>query len=439
MSKYTPHTQSDIKEMLEALGLKKVEDLYSSIPENIRYPQMENSLDGMTEGDAERKITAMADKNRTYNSIFLGAGAYKHYIPAPVRKLAERSEFVTAYTPYQAEMSQGILQSIYEYQSLICRLTGMEVSNASHYDGATAAAEALLMFKNSSKKKVLVSEHIKPQTKEVIKTYLEECGIEIQTIPAQGLACTNIDVMRTMLTEEVAAVYVEQPNFLGVIEDMQAISDAVHQAGAKFVAGVYPISLGLLKRPGEYGADVAVGEGQSLGMNLSFGGAYLGFMATKKEHMRKLPGRIVGETVDGNGNKAYVLPLQAREQHIRREKATSNICSNEAHCALTAGMYLSFMGKEGIRKVAQSCVNNAHYFQFALAKAGIALKYRNEFFNEFVTISKCNAENLLNALSQHGILGGYKIGTHEILWCATELNSREEMDRCASICGEVNK
>ena len=439
MAKYTPHTQSDIKEMLDTLGLKKVEQLYDSIPESIRYPEMPSNSQGMSEGDAERKLNQLADKNRTYNSVFIGAGAYKHYIPAPVRNLSNRSEFVTAYTPYQAEMSQGILQSIYEYQSLICRLTGMEVSNASHYDGATAAAEALLMFKSATRKKVLISEHIKPHVKEVIETYLADSDLIIETIPAQGLACTNIDLMRTMLTDEVAAVYVEQPNFLGVIEDMQSISDAVHACGAKFVAGVYPISLGLLKRPGEYGADIAVGEGQSLGLNLNFGGAYLGFMATKKEHMRKLPGRIVGETVDKNGDKAYVLTLQAREQHIRREKATSNICSNEAHCALTAGMYLSFMGKEGLKKVATACVNNAHYFQFALAKAGIALKYRNEFFNEFVTISKCNAENLLNALSQQGILGGYKIGTHEILWCATELNSREEMDRCASICGEVNK
>lgn len=438
MAKYTPHTQSDVKEMLSKLGCKSITQLYESVPEKIRYPEL--SFDGgMSEGDAERKLNYLADKNRVYNTVFMGAGAYKHYIPAPVRNLSQRSEFVTAYTPYQAEMSQGILQSIFEYQSLICRLTGMEVSNASHYDGATAAAEALLMFKNAKKNKVLVAEHVKPQTKEVIKTYLEDVGMQIETIPSQGIASANTEMLRMLLTEDVCAVYVEQPNFLGVIEDMQEISDIVHEMGAKLVVGVYPISLGLLKRPGEYGADVAVGEGQPLGMSLSFGGAYLGFMATKKEYMRKLPGRIVGETVDSDGNKAYVLTLQAREQHIRREKASSNICSNEAHCALVAGMYLSFMGKEGMREVAQTCVNNAHYFQFALAKAGVALKYKNEFFNEFVTISKCNAENILTALSQQGILGGYKIGTHEILWCATEMNSREEMDKCASICGEVNK
>ncbi len=438
MAKYTPHTQADVKDMLAKLGYDSVDRLYDCVPESIRYPEM--GLDsGISEADAERKITALASKNKSYNSVFLGAGAYRHYIPAAVRNLSQRSEFVTAYTPYQAEMSQGILQSIYEYQSLICRLTGMDVSNASHYDGATAAAEGLLMFKSSTKNKVLISEHVKPQTKAVIKTYLEDSGVIVEEISAQGLACTNIDLLRAQLSADVMAVYVEQPNFLGVIEDMQEISNAVHEAGSKLVAGVYPISLGLLKRPGEYGADVAVGEGQPLGMNLSFGGAYLGFMATKKENMRKLPGRIVGETLDKKGDKAYVLTLQAREQHIRREKASSNICSNEAHCALTAGMYLSFMGKEGMRRVSEACVSNAHYFQFALAKAGIALKYRNEFFNEFVTISKCTAENLLNALSQHGILGGHKIGTHEILWCATELNTREEMDRCALICGEVNK
>ena len=438
MAKYTPHTQADIKDMLAKIGCASIDNLYSSIPDQIKYPEMELE-EGISEADAERKLNQLASKNRTYNSVFLGAGAYRHYIPAAVRNLSQRSEFVTAYTPYQAEMSQGILQSIYEYQSLICRLTGMYASNASHYDGATAAAEGLLMFKSPDRNRVLISEHVKPQTKAVIKTYLEDRGIKVEEISAQGLACTNVEMLRTQIDEDVMAVYVEQPNSLGVIEDMQAISDVIHEAGAKFVAGVYPISLGLLKRPGEYGADVAVGEGQPLGMSLSFGGAYLGFMATTKENVRKLPGRIVGETVDKDGNKAYVLTLQAREQHIRREKASSNICSNEAHCALTAGMYLSFMGKDGMRKVAEACVSNAHYFQFALAKAGIALKYRNEFFNEFVTISKCTAENLLNALSQHGILGGYKIGTHEILWCATELNTREEMDKCALICGEVNK
>ena len=438
MAKYTPHTQSDVKEMLNKLNISSVSELYNAIPDSLKYPELE--LDpGMSEGDAERKLNQLAEKNRVYNSIFLGAGAYRHYIPAPVRNLSQRSEFVTAYTPYQPEISQGILQSIFEYQSLICRLTGMEVSNASHYDGATAAAEAVLMFKNSSKKTLLISEHIKPHTKAVLETYLEDSGITVETIPSLGMPCINAEILRSKLTNDVFAVYVEQPNYLGVIEDMDEISAIVHELGAKLVAGVYPISLGLLKRPGEYNADVAVGEGQSLGMNLSFGGAYLGFMATKKEYMRKLPGRIVGETIDSNGKKAYVLTLQAREQHIRREKATSNICSNEAHCALTAGMYLAFMGKEGLRKVAQTCVNNAHYFQFALAKAGIALKYKNEFFNEFVTISKCNAENLLNALSQQGILGGQKIGTHEILWCATEMNSREDMDKCAAICGEVNK
>ncbi len=438
MAKYTPHTQTDVKEMLAELGLTSTAQLYQSVPEEIRYPELQFE-GGMTEADAERKLNYLADKNRVYNAIFLGAGAYRHYVPAAVRDLSKRSEFLTSYTPYQAEMSQGILQSIYEYQSLICRLTGMDVSNASHYDGATAAAEALMMFKTSTKKKVLVAEHVKPQNKEVIRTYLEDIGMQMEVFNSLGIACANAEVLRAQITDEVAAVYVEQPNFLGVIEDMQEISTIVHEGGAKLVVGVYPISLGLLKRPSEYGADVAVGEGQPLGMSLSFGGAYLGFMATKKEYMRKLPGRIVGETVDKEGNKAYVLTLQAREQHIRREKASSNICSNEAHCALTAGMYLSFMGKDGLREVAKTCVSNAHYFQFALAKAGIALKYKNEFFNEFVTISKCNAENMLNALSQQGILGGYKIGTHEILWCATEMNTRDEMDKCASICGEVNK
>lgn len=437
MAKYTPHTQADVKEMLSALGLKSPSALFDDVPSDIRYPDC-GMKSGMSEGDAELKLNALAAKNRVYDTIFTGAGAYKHYIPAAVRNLSARNEFVTAYTPYQAEMSQGVLQSIYEYQSLICRLTGMDVSNASHYDGATAAAEACLMFDDGKKNKVLVSSLIKPDVKRVMATYFEGRGIKLVTVEAIA-ATVNMEKLNAELDDDVLAVYLEQPNFYGVIEDMNALSHMVHSSGAKLIVGVYPISLGLLKKPSEYDADVVVGEAQCLGLPLSFGGAYLGFMATKEQYMRKLPGRIVGETVDSNGKRAYVLTLQAREQHIRREKASSNICSNEAHCALTAGMYLSFMGKEGIKEVAKACTANAHYLQFALAKAGIGVKYRDEFFNEFVTLSKCTAENMLNALAQNGILGGYKIGTHEILWCATELNTREEMDRCAEICGEVNK
>ncbi len=437
MAKYTPHTQADIKEMLAALKVKSLADLYSDLPKSILYPDIALK-EGMSEADAERTLNNLANKNRVFDSVFMGAGAYKHYIPAAVRNLSARNEFVTAYTPYQAEMSQGILQSIYEYQSLICRLTGMDVSNASHYDGATAAAEACLMLADGKRHKILVSSLIKPQVKKVIATYLAGKGLELVTLEATA-ASFPVNELNAALSDDVLAVLVEQPNFYGTIEDMNTISHLVKSAGAKLIVSVYPISLGLLKKPCEYDADVVVGEGQSLGMPLNFGGAYLGFMATKKEYERKLPGRIVGETTDSNGKKAYVLTLQAREQHIRREKASSNICSNEAHCALTAGMYLSFMGKEGLKEVAKACVSNAHYFQFALAKAGVGVKYRDEFFNEFVTLSKCTAENMLNTLAQNGILGGYKIGTHEILWCVTELNTKDEMDRCAEICGEVNK
>lgn len=438
MAGYTPHTPDDIKEMLSALKLNSISELYGDVPESIRYPEI-SLPEGIPEADAEQKLRKLAEKNRVYDSVFLGAGAYRHYIPAVVREMSRRNEFVTAYTPYQAEMSQGILQSIFEYQSLICRLTGMDAANASHYDGATAAAEACLMLKTPERNKILVSELIKPQTRRVLDTYLEGRGIEVVTIESLGQACTNMDMLIKNLDKNVIAVYLEQPNFYGTIEDMSEISRTVHEAGAKLIAGVYPISLGILKRPSEYDADVVVGEGQPLGLSLSFGGAYLGFMATKKENTRKLPGRIVGETVDKNGNKAYVLTLQAREQHIRRAKASSNICSNEALCALTAGMYLSVMGKKGMEKVARACADNAHYFRYALEKAGVGVKYGNEFFNEFVTLSKCTAENMLNVLAQNGILGGYKISTHEILWCVTELNSREEMDRCAQLCGEANK
>ncbi|HOO22508.1 MAG TPA: aminomethyl-transferring glycine dehydrogenase subunit GcvPA [Clostridia bacterium] len=434
MSVYTPHTEREAEEMLKALGLSRLDELYSSIPREFlaREPEMEKGLSQM---EVEKVIKHLAAKNKVYPVILRGAGAYSHYIPAAVRKLSERSEFLTAYTPYQAEISQGILQSIFEFQSMICAITGMEASNASHYDGASAAAEAALMCREKTRNKLIVSPFIKPDTLSVMRTYLTNMEIVVAAGTIDGK--TDPDALKNIIDETTAAVYIEQPAYNGVIDDATAIGEIAHTAGAKFVMGCYPIALGLLRKPAECGADIAVGEGQPLGLNMAFGGPYLGFMATTKAMMRKLPGRIVGETVDKNGQRAYVLTLQAREQHIRREKASSNICTNQAHCALRAAMYLAAMGEKGLKDVATACTSNAHYLKDRLVSFGFKPKYSGEFFNEFVTVSETQSDVILDSLDKRGILGGLKLNDKEILWCATETVNKDDIDRAAGIIGEV--
>ncbi len=437
MADYTPHTDAEVKSMLKKIGVGSIKALFRDIPSGLKLKSLKLPK-GKSQADTENYITDIAAKNTVFNTILRGAGAYSHYIPPVVRNLASRSEFLTAYTPYQAELSQGILQSIFEYQTMICALTGMDAANASHYDGATAAAEAVLMCVERNRRKVLVAPHIKPDTLAVFKTYFDNFGVEIVYAKEKD-GGFDIDYAKTQLDNTFAAVYIEQPSYLGNIEDADKIGGAAHSAGAKFVMGVYPISLGLLKSPSACGADIAVGEGQSLGLPLSFGGPYIGFMATAKAMQRKLPGRIVGETVDSQGKRAYVLTLQAREQHIRREKASSNICSNQAHCALTAAMYLATMGAEGLRKTAQACINNAHYLKDCLVEAGLTLDNKGEFFNEFVTSSAVPAQEIINALARRGILGGLPLDDYRILWCATETVSVKAIQKTAQIVKEVAK
>ena len=378
----------------------------------------------------------MADKNKVFPHIFRGAGAYNHYVPSMVKSVLSKENLQTAYTPYQAEISQGILQSIFEYQTLICELTGMDVSNASVYDGASAAAEALSMCYGRKQKKAVVSGAANPYVLETIKTYTFGNNMEVVIIPPKD-GMTDMDALKAALDDNTASVYIQQPNFFGNIEDAEAIGEAAHAAGAKFIMGVNPMTLGVMKTPREYGADIAVGEGQPLGLPLGFGGPYLGFMASTQKMMRQLPGRIVGQTADDNGNVGYVLTLQAREQHIRREKASSNICSNQALCALAVGVYLSTMGPQGLKNVAGQSLSKAHYLADGLVEAGLQLENKGAFFNEFVTVSDVSADKLLAALEAEDILGGYPLDEHRILWCCTEMNTKEEMDAVIRIVKEV--
>ncbi|NLL56187.1 MAG: aminomethyl-transferring glycine dehydrogenase subunit GcvPA [Clostridiales bacterium] len=430
MSTYTPHTQKEVQEMLKELNLTSLHELYKPIPKECLLQKLDLPS-GLSQFEVEKMVKSLAQKNRLYPIILRGAGAYHHYIPPVVREMSKRSEFVTAYTPYQAEMSQGILQSIFEYQTMICELTGLDVSNASHYDGATAAAEAYFMCKDKKRSKLIVSPFIKESTLEVLQTYINNSDIVVA--PQNDFGKIDLEKLTKLFDDTTAAIYIEQPAKNGVIEDAKKVGELAKDYGVKFIMGVYPIAMGLIKKPSECLADIAVGEGQSLGLNLAFGGPYLGFMATKTALQRKLPGRIVGETVDAKGSKAYVLTLQAREQHIRREKASSNICSNQAHCALTAAMYLATMGQKGLKDVALACVSNAHYLKDQLLSLGFSLKYKGEFFNEFVTVSDIDSKMLLYELEKNDILGGLPLSSKEILWCVTETVTRKDLDRVVEI------
>ena len=432
---YVPSTGEQRQEMLRAIGMQDFRDLYRDVPADMILDRPLNIPEGMSELEVTRAMTAMAAKNTVFPTVLRGAGAYDHYIPSIVKSVTSKEEFLTAYTPYQAEMSQGVLQSIFEYQTMICELTGMDVSNASVYDGATAAAEAAAMCRDRKRRVTLISGAAHPDTINTVRTYCYGTGDELRVVPAKD-GRTDLDALREMLTPDVASFYIQQPNFFGQLEDVDAIGALVHEAGAMYVMGCNPIALGIMKTPAACGADVAVGEGQPLGMPLSYGGPYLGFMATTTKHMRKLPGRIVGETTDHDGRRAYVLSLQAREQHIRREKASSNICSNQALCALTAGVYLAAMGPEGLAEAARQSMAKAHYLCRGLtAIDGVDLDYTGAFFHEFVTTLP-RQDGVLTALEQAGILGGLPV-EGGVLWCATEKVGKAELDRAIEIVKEV--
>ncbi len=435
MGSYVPSTQAERQEMLEAIGLKDYRDLYRDVPQEMLLDHPLDVPSGMSELEVSRAIRAMAAKNKVFSTVLRGAGAYDHYIPSIVKYIPAKEEFLTAYTPYQAEMSQGLLQSIFEYQTMICELTGMDVSNASVYDGATAAAEAAAMCRDRKRRVTLVSAAAHPDTINTIRTYCYGTGDEMRIVPAKD-GKTDLAALKEMLTGDTASFYVQQPNFNGLFEDADDLGEAVHAAGAMYVMGCNPIALAIMKTPRDCGADVAVGEGQPLGLPISCGGPYLGYMATTTRYMRKLPGRIVGETVDSKGERAYVLSLQAREQHIRREKASSNICSNEALCALTAGLYMAAMGPRGMADAARQSMAKAHYLARGLCGiSGVSMRYSGAFFHEFVTLMPKTGE-ILRALEDAGILGGLPV-EGGILWCATEKASKAVLDQTIAIVKEV--
>lgn len=434
MGTYVPNTQVQKKSMLDAVGVGAVEELFAAVPKEMLVDQLDLP-EGLSELAVRQKVSAMARKNRVYGAVLRGAGAYRHFIPAVVKSVASREELVTAYTPYQAEISQGILQSIFEYQTMICALTGMEVSNASVYDGATAAAEALAMCRERKRNRAFVSACAEPGVIETMKTYCFGSGMELEFIPEKD-GRTDLDALCAALGADAACVYVQQPNYYGNLEDAKAIGEAAHAAGAKYIMGCNPIALAVMETPAACGADVAVGEAQPLGLDIAFGGPYLGYMAANKAMFRKLSGRIVGQTRDVDGNVGYVLTLTAREQHIRREKASSNICSNQALCAFIAGVYMSAMGAEGLRQAAVLSMSKAHYFAGELEKTGLKRVHSGAYFHEFVTEGG-DPDRVLRALDAHDILGGLPLGGGRILWCVTELVGREELDRAVAIIKEV--
>ena len=469
MGSYIPSTTSERKSMLEFLGKTSMHELFKHIPAELFLSRPLDLPSGLSELEVRKRLEEIADKNVVFKTIFRGAGAYNHYIPSSVKYISAKEEFVTAYTPYQAEISQGLLQSIFEYQTMICALTGMDASNASVYDGATAAAEAALMCQDRGRDRLLVSAAINPETLKVVKTYCQAACMTVVMIPLKG-GVTDGEALASSIDDHTAAVLVQQPNYFGLIEDCERIGEIAHAASAKYIMSCYPVALALLKTPFECGADIATGEGQPLGMPLSFGGPYLGYMACRAALLRRLPGRIVGETTDIHGERAFVLTLQAREQHIRREKATSSICSNQALCALTASIYLGALGPSGLISVAEQCHAKAAYAAKQIsAVTGFKLVFSGPFFNEFVTSSPIPAEELMNQLEEKGILGGYPIAFGEnqialgsspkandssvnqpkttdsmsnlpenaILWCVTEVNTKAEIDQLVKIIKEV--
>jgi glycine dehydrogenase subunit 1 len=434
---YVPHSEAERQAMLESVGVKNIEELFTVVPPHIRFPKLDLPP-ALAELEATRLLGKLASENWNLNdhASFLGAGAYNHYVPSVVGHLAGRSEFYTSYTPYQPEVSQGTLQAIYEFQTMMGELFAMDVANASMYDGASALAEAAIMAVNvTGKRKIVIPKTVHPDSIAVTRTYTEPQGIEI-------VVTNSLDEALAQLDDKTAALMVQQPDFLGQILDLQKLADAAHAVNALFVVSAYPTALGLLKAPGELGADIAVGEGQCLGMRPSFGGPYVGIFTCRNEYIRNLPGRIVGQTVDRDGKRGFVLTLQTREQHIRREKATSNICTNEGLIALIVTIYLSAMGKQGLRQVAEQCYHKAHYAASEIAKLdGYELPLKGNFFNEFVV--KCTGnrsiEKVTTALKSSGIIGGLRLGnfypeySDSLLFCCTEINPKTEIDELVTV------
>ncbi len=430
---YIANSDEDRKAMLQEIGVPDFEALIDYIPEDLRLKRPLDLPAPLSELEALAHMEALANQNKR-SIIFAGAGAYDHYIPAAVRHILWRSEFYTAYTPYQPEVSQGTLQAIYEYQTFICRLTGMDVANASMYDGGSALAEAALMAAHHTRRsRILIPENVNPAYVHIIETYTQHQAIELVRIPLQD-GVVDTAALTQALDDNAAAVILQHPNFYGLLEDPEIIGQLAHEKGALFITFVDPISLVLLQPPGEYGADIVVGEGQGLGNPLNFGGPYLGIFAAKKELIRKMPGRIVGRTVDIEGKTAYVTILQTREQHIRREKATSNICTNSQLCALAATVYLSLVGEHGIRRAAEMSLKNSHYLAAEISRIpGFQLKFGQPFFKEFAVETPVPAREIIDQLADQGIIAGVDLESlgmgSGLLIAVTEKRTQNEMDQ----------
>ncbi|MDR3589025.1 MAG: aminomethyl-transferring glycine dehydrogenase subunit GcvPA [Negativicutes bacterium] len=443
---YLPHTDGDRQAMLAAIGVDSVDGLFADIPAALRLNRPLDLPPAMAEPDLARHMQALADKNASFKdyACFLGAGVYDHFRPSVVEHVIRRSEFYTAYTQYQPEISQGYLQALWEYQSMICLITGMAVANASLYDGGTAVAEAAMMAcAATGRNTVVVAKTVHPNYRAVLNTYAVDKDIQVTEA---GYADGAVDLagLGPLVGTATAAVIIQSPNFFGCLEDLKALADLAHGQGALLIAAVDPLSLGILEAPGALGADIVVGEGQSLGLAPSFGGPFLGFFAATEKLMRKMPGRIVGQTTDFEGTRGFVLTLQAREQHIRREKATSNICSNEALCALAAAVYLASLGKEGFRRVAELSLHKAHYAYQELTKSGgCQAVFGAPFFKEFVVRCARPAAEVNAALLKHSIIGGLDLGRYYpelkncLLLCVTENRTRSEIDRLVGEMGAV--
>jgi len=440
--KYIPNNEKQVETMLESIGIKQIDDLFTDIPEDLRLNRELNFDKAKSELEVEQELNRLANLNDSIaNKVyFLGAGTYDHYIPSPVNHLTSRSEYYTAYTPYQPEISQGTLQCIFEYQTMVSELTGLPISNASMYDGATATVEAVMLALDKQKgNKVVVSETIHPEILELIRSYMSFKGAEVVVVPAKN-GVTDREKLENIMDKDAVCVLMQSPNFFGNIENLDGIADLAKANKALFIVNADPMSFGILKSPGDYGADIAVGDAQCFGNAMNFGGPHIGYMACTEKLMRKLPGRIAGESVDLDGNRAYVLTLQAREQHIRREKASSNICSNQALCALKSTIYLSLMGKKGIKEVAEQCVSKANYFRDQLIKTGkFKSVHTGPFFKEFVLESSVEVSTLNKALYEAGFIGGLSLEKvnpelkNQVLLCVTEKRTKEEMDRFVNV------
>lgn len=436
--KFFPQTKEEIEQMLKQAGMNSLDDLYADVPEQIRFRGEYDLPDPMSETEIRSLFEKLGEKNRRL-TVFAGAGCYDHYTPAVVPNIISRSEFLTSYTPYQAEISQGTLHYIFEYQSMMAELTGMDVSNASMYDGSTATAEAAIMALASTKKTdtVLVSASVDPKVLNVVKTYAHFHGFNVELI-AENNGATDKEQMDAHLEKGgVAGVIVQQPNYHGIVEDFSGFADSCHAHKSLFIVNSVAADLALLKTPGEWGADVAVGDGQSLGIPMAFGGPSVGYMCCTEKLMRKMPGRIVGKTVDNRGQRVFVLTLQAREQHIRRQKATSNICSNESLMALFVTIYMSVMGKEGVKEAAQMSYDGAHYLHDALIATGLfSDKYERPFFNEFCVKYNGYVDRLQQRFIENGILGGVKVDADTLMFAVTEKRTKEEIDKLVNIAKE---